>query len=295
MPQKALSDLNTCSKADFVAALANIFEHSPWVAEQAASMRPFAGVTALFAAMKAAVDRAAPETRLTLIKGHPDLANKTQRAAGLTAESTAEQDGLGLDRLSDAEFEAFDRLNNAYRAKFGFPYIVCARRHTRDSVLRDFERRLPNDAAAEMRKSVEEIGRIAALRVDQLVASDDRLPVHGHLSTHVLDTHSGTPAAGIALELVELSDLGVSRVVTRGITNSDGRTDAPLIGDRPVPIGRYELTFSVAKYFAGRQVPLSDPPFLDLIPLRFSISEPEGHHHVPLLVTPWSYATYRGS
>jgi 2-oxo-4-hydroxy-4-carboxy-5-ureidoimidazoline decarboxylase len=295
MSQKELSDLNTCSKADFVAALANIFEHSPWVAEQAASMRPFAGVTALFAAMKAAVDRAAPETRLTLIKGHPDLANKTQRAAGLTAESTAEQDGLGLDRLSDAEFEAFDRLNNAYRAKFGFPYIVCARRHTRDSVLRDFERRLPNDAAAEMRKSVEEICRIAALRVDQLVASDDRLPVHGHLSTHVLDTHSGTPAAGIALELVELSDLGVSRVVTRGITNSDGRTDAPLIGDRPVPIGRYELTFSVARYFAGRQVPLSDPPFLDVIPLRFSISEPEGHHHVPLLVTPWSYATYRGS
>ena len=295
MPQKALSDLNTCSKADFVAALANIFEHSPWVAEQAASMRPFAGVTALFAAMKAAVDRAAPETRLTLIKGHPDLANKTQRAAGLTAESTAEQDGLGLDRLSDAEFEAFDRLNNAYRAKFGFPYIVCARRHTRDSVLRDFERRLPNDAAAEMRKSVEEICRIAALRVDQLVASDDRLPVHGHLSTHVLDTHSGMPATGIALELVELSDLGVSRVVTRGITNSDGRTDAPLIGDRPVPIGRYELTFSVARYFAGRQVPLSDPPFLDVIPLRFSISEPEGHHHVPLLVTPWSYATYRGS
>jgi 2-oxo-4-hydroxy-4-carboxy-5-ureidoimidazoline decarboxylase len=295
MSQKALSDLNTCSKADFVAALANIFEHSPWVAEQAASMRPFAGVTALFAAMKAAVDRATPETRLTLIKGHPDLANKTQRAAGLTAESTAEQDGLGLDRLSDAEFEAFDRLNNAYRTKFGFPYIVCARRHTRDSVLRDFERRLPNDAATEMQKSVEEICRIAALRVDQLVASDDRLPVHGHLSTHVLDTHSGTPAAGIALELVELSDLGMSRVVTRGITNSDGRTDAPLIGDRPVPIGRYELTFSVAKYFAGRQVPLSDPPFLDLIPLRFSISEPEGHHHVPLLVTPWSYATYRGS
>jgi 2-oxo-4-hydroxy-4-carboxy-5-ureidoimidazoline decarboxylase len=295
MSQKALSDLNTCSKADFVAALANIFEHSPWVAEQAASMRPFAGVTALFAAMKAAVDRATPETRLALIKGHPDLANKTQRAAGLTAESTAEQDGLGLDRLSDTEFEAFDRVNNAYRAKFGFPYIVCVRRHTRDSVLRDFERRLPNDAATEMRKSVEEICRIAALRVDQLVASEDRLPVHGHLSTHVLDTHSGTPAAGIALELVELSDLGVSRVVMRGITNSDGRTDAPLIGDRPVPIGRYELTFSVAKYFAGRHVPLSDPPFLDSIPLRFSISEPEGHHHVPLLVTPWSYGTYRGS
>ena len=87
----------------------------------------------------------------------------------------------------------------------------------------------------------------------------------------------------------------MSRVVTRAITNSDGRTDAPLIGGRPVPIGRYELTFSVASYFAERKVPMSDPPFLDSIPLRFSVSDPEGHLHVPLLVTPWSYATYRGS
>jgi 2-oxo-4-hydroxy-4-carboxy-5-ureidoimidazoline decarboxylase len=81
----------------------------------------------------------------------------------------------------------------------------------------------------------------------------------------------------------------------RTLTNSDGRTDQPLIGGRPVPIGRYELVFSVGKYFAERKVPMSDPPFLDQIPLRFSVSEPEGHLHVPLLVTPWSYATYRGS
>ena len=295
MSQQSLSDLNACSKDDFVAALANIFEYSPWIAEQAASNRPFTGVKALFAAMKAAVDHAAPELRLALIKAHPDLANKTQRAAGLTAESSAEQNSLGLDRLSDAEYEAFERVNSAYRAKFGFPYIVSVRRHTKDSVLRDFERRLPNDAKAEMQKSVEEICRIAALRMDQLVTGDDRLQVHGRLSTHVLDTHGGRPAAGIAVELVELSELGTSRVVTRTITNADGRTDQPLIGGRPVPIGRYELTFNVAKYFAERQVATSDPPFLDRIPLRFSVSEPEGHLHVPLLVTPWSYATYRGS
>jgi 2-oxo-4-hydroxy-4-carboxy-5-ureidoimidazoline decarboxylase len=295
MSQKTLSDLNACGKDDFVVALANVFEYSPWIAEQAASMRPFAGVKPLFDAMKGAVDRAPPERRLALIKAHPDLADKTQRAAGLTAESSAEQNSVGLDRLSDAEYEAFERVNNAYRAKFGFPYIVCVRRHTRDSILRDFERRLPNDAKTETQKSVEEICRIAALRLDQLVASEDRLPVHGRLSTHVLDTHSGRPAAGIAVELVELSDLGASRVVTRTVTNSDGRTDQPLIGGRPVPIGRYELTFSVGNYFAERQVVMSDPPFLDKIPLRFSVSEPEGHLHVPLLVTPWSYATYRGS
>jgi 2-oxo-4-hydroxy-4-carboxy-5-ureidoimidazoline decarboxylase len=295
MSQTTLSDLNACSKDDFVGTLANIFEYSPWIAEQVALARPFTGVNQLFAAMKAAVDRAAPELRLALIKAHPDLANKTQRAAGLTAESSAEQNSVGLDRLSDAEYEAFERVNNAYRDKFGFPYIVCVRRHTRDSILRDFERRLPNDAQTEMQKSIEEICRIAALRVDQLVISDDRLRVQGCLSTHVLDTHSGKPAAGIAVELIELSDLGASRVVTRAVTNADGRTDQPLIDGRPVPIGRYELIFSVGSYFAQRQVPLSDPPFLDQIPLRFSVSDPEGHLHVPLLATPWSYATYRGS
>ncbi len=295
MSQQTLSDLNACSRDDFVAVLANVFEYSPWIAEHGASARPFAGVKQLFDAMKAALDRAPSELRLALIKAHPDLANKTQRAAGLTAESSAEQNSAGLDRLSDAEYVAFERLNNAYRAKFGFPYIVCVRRHTRDSILRDFERRLPNDAKTEMQASIDEICRIAALRVDQLVASEDRLEVHGRLSTHVLDTHSGRPAAGVAVELVELSELGASRLVTRTVTNADGRTDRPLIGGRPVPIGHYELTFSVGDYFAARQVAMSDPPFLDRIPLRFSVSEPEGHLHVPLLVTPWSYATYRGS
>lgn len=290
-----LIGLNHASRNDFVAALANVFEHSPWIAEQVAMDRPYAGIAQLFTAMKAVVERAPAELRLALIKAHPDLADKTQRAAGLTDDSFAEQNGAGLDRLSDAEYEAFQRVNNAYRAKFGFPYIVCVRRHTKDSILRNFERRLPNDIAVEIKNSVEEIFRIAALRLDQTVTADDRLAVHGRLSTHVLDTHSGRPAAGVAVELVELSELGVSRIVTRAKTNADGRTDQPLIGGRPVPAGAYELRFNVGDYFAGRGVPLSDPPFLDRIPLRFSVSEPEGHLHVPLLVTPWSYATYRGS
>ncbi|MGY8667521.1 2-oxo-4-hydroxy-4-carboxy-5-ureidoimidazoline decarboxylase [Bradyrhizobium sp. UFLA05-109] len=295
MSQVSLSDLNAASEADFVAALANIFEHSPWIAERAADQRPFAGIHQLLAAMTAAVDGAAPELRLALIKAHPDLADKTQRAAGLTADSNAEQNSVGLDRLSDAEYTAFERINNAYRAKFGIPYIVCVRRHTKDSILRDFEQRLPNDAATETQRSIAEICRISALRLDQLVVADDRLKVHGKLSTHVLDNHSGTPAPGIAVELVELAALGESRIIARAVTNHDGRTDQPLIGGRPLPIGRYELRFSVGKYFAARGVPTSDPPFLDEIPLRFAISEPEGHYHVPLLVTPWSYSTYRGS
>ncbi len=295
MSQKTLAELNACSTAEFVTTLANIFEYSPWIAETAAASRPFAGVTQLFAAMTRAVSEAAPGQRLALIKAHPDLADKTKRGDLLTEESSAEQNSLGLDRLSEAEYAAFERVNTAYRGKFGFPYIACVRRHTKDSVLRDFEKRLPNDPTREIAVSISEICRIAALRLDLLIGGDDRLQVHGRLSTHVLDTHSGKPAAGIAIELMEMSELGENRIITRAVTNADGRTDQPLIGGRPVPIGRYQLTFSVGAYFAALNVPTSDPPFLDSIPLRFSVSAPEGHLHVPLLVTPWSYATYRGS
>ncbi|MET4256254.1 2-oxo-4-hydroxy-4-carboxy-5-ureidoimidazoline decarboxylase [Bradyrhizobium sp. S3.12.5] len=295
MSQIALSDLNAASFDDFVAVLENVVEYSPWIAQEAAARRPFAGINPLLDAIKAAIASAEPEVQLALIRAHPDLANKTQRAAGLTPDSSAEQNSAGLDRLSDTEYAAFERANNAYREKFGIPYIVCARRHTKDSILQDFEARLQNIAKTETRRALEEISRIAALRLDQLVIADDKLKVHGRLSTHVLDNHAGKPAPGIAVELIELASLGESRVIARTLTNVDGRTDQPLIGGRPLPIGRYELRFSVARYYAERNVQLSDPPFLDDIPLRFAISEPESHYHVPLLVTPWSYSTYRGS
>lgn len=290
----SLSDLNTCSKADFVAALGNIFEHSPWIAEHVANARPFGDLADLFAAMRRTLDEGSDDQRLILIKAHPDLADKAQRAVGLTVESTQEQAGAGFDQLPDREYDAFMRANTAYRAKFDFPYIICVRRHTRESILRQFNRRLKNDRAAEIRTAVTEITRIAALRLDQLVEGGG-LPVKGRLSTHVLDTHAGRPAEGVALELVELNELGGERVIARTVTNADGRTDMPLIHGRPLPSGRYRLTFDVAAYFAARDVAMSDPPFLDSIPVCFSLAEPEGHYHVPLLVTPWSYSTYRGS
>jgi 2-oxo-4-hydroxy-4-carboxy-5-ureidoimidazoline decarboxylase len=169
------------------------------------------------------------------------------------------------------------------------------RRHTKDSILRQFELRLRNDAAAETDAALAEIVRIAALRLDQRVRAPDRLNVHGRLSTHVLDTQAGRPAAGVAVELIELAASGDMRIVERAVTNADGRTDRPLITDRPVPIGHYELRFAIGDYFARQGAPLADPPFLDVVPVRFSVAEPEGHYHVPLLATPWSYSTYRGS
>jgi len=88
---------------------------------------------------------------------------------------------------------------------------------------------------------------------------------------------------------------GAARTLKRVVTNADGRTDAPLIGGQPLRIGRYELTFFVAAYFRAHGGPIAEPAFLDEVPLRFAIAEPEGHYHVPLLATPWSYSTYRGS
>lgn len=295
MTQIALDDLNRAGGAEFTAALGDIFEHSPWVAEAAAGRRPFATLAALHDAMVEAVRAAGADRRLTLIRAHPDLAGKAARAGALTADSTAEQASAGLDQLSDAEFAAFHRLNGAYMAKFGMPFIICVRRHTRSSILRQFERRLANDATAERDTALAEIFRIAALRLDQRVAAPDRLKLHGRLSTHVLDTSIGRPAPGVAIELFEVSDSGDRRLLERRVTNADGRTDLPLIEGRPVPIGAYELRFAVGEYFARQGTPLADPAFLDVVPLRFSVAEPEGHYHVPLLVSPWSYSTYRGS
>jgi 2-oxo-4-hydroxy-4-carboxy-5-ureidoimidazoline decarboxylase len=111
----------------------------------------------------------------------------------------------------------------------------------------------------------------------------------------VLDTAHGRPAAGMALELAQLAADGTRLVLARTMTNADGRTDAPLLADRPLPIAQYELLFDVAAYFAATDAAVADPPFLTQVPLRFAIAEPEGHYHVPLLVSPWAYSTYRGS
>ena len=291
----SLDAVNGLDRAGFVALLGNIYEHAPWAAERAWAMRPFATVQALQAGLAAAVQAAAHEDRLALVRAHPDLAGKAAVAGALTRESEQEQGSAGLDRLSPEAFARFQSLNAAYRARFAHPFIICVRRHTRDSILAQFERRLGNAPEAELAAAFAEIDRIAALRLDALVTGPGPLGVAGRLSTHVLDAARGTPAAGVAIELRELSQAGGHRVVWRGATNGNGRTDQPLIAGRPIPMGAYELTFAVGAYFAGAGLPLAEPLFLDVVPVRFAVAEPEGHYHVPLLATPWSYTCYRGS
>jgi 5-hydroxyisourate hydrolase len=110
----------------------------------------------------------------------------------------------------------------------------------------------------------------------------------GRLTTHVLDTMRGRPAAGVAISLSRDGQLAASAT-----TNADGRTDAPLLEGDALVAGVYELTFDVGAYFADAALP--EPPFLGLVPVRFGIADPAGHYHVPLLASPWAYSTYRGS
>jgi 2-oxo-4-hydroxy-4-carboxy-5-ureidoimidazoline decarboxylase len=144
-----------------------VFEASPWVAERAWATRPFGSLDALHTAMVDVVTRAPSEVRMGLIRAHPDLATR----AALTPESEREQASAGLDSLSQEQFERIGWLTAAYRAHFGFPFIVCAREHTPDSIIEAAERRMESDPEAEVQTALTEIFKIARLRLaDQVVA-----------------------------------------------------------------------------------------------------------------------------
>jgi len=118
----------------------------------------------------------------------------------------------------------------------------------------------------------------------------------GRLTTHVLDTAQGRPATNMTIELwrIDVTDGGRTLLKTTR-TNGDGRTDAPLLSDEELIAGVYELVFGVGAYFAVQLIPMAAVPFLDQVPLRFGIADPDAHYHVPLLTSPWAYSTYRGS
>jgi 2-oxo-4-hydroxy-4-carboxy-5-ureidoimidazoline decarboxylase len=169
--QYTLEQLNTMPRDAFETALSGIFEHSRWVAEKAAERRPFASVDALYAAMCEIVENAGDERQLALINAHPELAGKAAVRGDLTAESTREQSGAGLAACSPEEFDKLQRLNRAYRDKFGFPFILAVRGYDRAGIIANFEARVGNARDVELRTSLEQIYRIARFRIDDLVAA----------------------------------------------------------------------------------------------------------------------------
>lgn len=160
-----LAELNAVSEEDFVCAIGPVYEHSPHFARRAAGRRPFADADHLRHALQQEVNHAPEAEQMALIAAHPDLVGR----AVLTAESQGEQAAAGLADLSAEEVEAFRRHNAAYREKFGFPFIICARMNKKDAILEAFPRRLQNDAATEKKAALDEIHKIAALRLHDIL------------------------------------------------------------------------------------------------------------------------------
>jgi len=167
----SLAEINAFHEGAFVAALGFAFEHSPWVIERVHASRPFADIEALHRATLGVLEAASPDERLALIRAHPELAGKAAIARTLTAASLGEQAGAGLDRLTPEEFARFHELNAAYGARFGFPFIICARLNDKISILAAMERRLGHTADAETAEAIAQIGLIGRFRLsDALVA-----------------------------------------------------------------------------------------------------------------------------
>jgi 2-oxo-4-hydroxy-4-carboxy-5-ureidoimidazoline decarboxylase len=169
MERLSIQVLNAMEKDEFTGRLGGIYEHSAWVAQQAWEQRPFQDSTALAAAMRLGVETATDAEKLALIRAHPDLAGKLARAGALTESSAREQAGLGLDRLGDDEYEHFTRLNDSYRERFGFPFVICVRLTDKAGILAAFESRLENTMPAEIAEALRQIHHIARLRLADLM------------------------------------------------------------------------------------------------------------------------------
>ena len=167
----SIAALNAADRATFVAAIGFAFEHSPWIAEAAWEQRPFENADALFRAMAEVVAHATEAAQVSLIAAHPDLAGRVAREGRLTTASRGEQASAGLDRLTGAEIARFDAANAAYRARFGFPFVICAREHDQASILAALERRARNDRGTEIVTALGEIAKIARLRLEDAVTA----------------------------------------------------------------------------------------------------------------------------
>eukprot|EP00550_Attheya_septentrionalis_P001330 CAMPEP_0198289422 /NCGR_PEP_ID=MMETSP1449-20131203/7600_1 /TAXON_ID=420275 /ORGANISM="Attheya septentrionalis, Strain CCMP2084" /LENGTH=308 /DNA_ID=CAMNT_0043987739 /DNA_START=46 /DNA_END=972 /DNA_ORIENTATION=- len=297
-----MSDIRLFPLTDFVGLLGGIYEHSYWVAEtlflslaeaDEEGTKKMGTIVELAAAMKQIVDNASHEKKIELLKAHPDLCEKVEALNDLTAESQVEQGRAGLQTLTDEERAHFLSLNSAYRTKFGFPFILAVRNATKYTVLASVEGRVGNSQEVEFVAALKQVHKIAWMRL--LAAVRIKEPA-GFLTCHVLDTANGAPAANMRILLHKLLDDGERVLVGEFFTNSDGRLPGgPALKGVDFQVGVYEWTFFAGDYFARIGTPTSGTPFLDVVPLRFGIDNPEDHYHVPLLVSPWSFSTYRGS
>jgi 2-oxo-4-hydroxy-4-carboxy-5-ureidoimidazoline decarboxylase len=167
----SMSKLNSFSRDEFVRVVGTVFEHSPWIAEMVWKQRSFADLKKLHAALCETVKNSGEEKQMALIRAHPDLVGKLALTGKLTIESTKEQASAGLNQLSPEEIDLFKKQNTAYKNKFDFPFVICARLNKKEAILAGFEGRLKNSLEEEIKTALEEIFKIAELRLRDLIAN----------------------------------------------------------------------------------------------------------------------------
>ncbi|HXE43396.1 MAG TPA: 2-oxo-4-hydroxy-4-carboxy-5-ureidoimidazoline decarboxylase [Candidatus Baltobacteraceae bacterium] len=164
-----ISEINSFSRDEFIRVIGPVFEHSPWIAEMGWAKRPFAGLKNMHRALCEIVKNSGEEKQLVLIRAHPDLVGRAALAGTLTKESTGEQASAGLNKLSPEEVSLFQKQNDAYKNKFNFPFVICARLNKKEAMLAGFEQRLKNSREEEIKTALEEIFKIAELRLRDLI------------------------------------------------------------------------------------------------------------------------------
>lgn len=293
-----VTELLSKSKTEVMEVLGGIYEHSSWIAEKfyddfVEQDQKITNVRELYLAMSSIADSATHEQKLTLLCAHPELCAKIENLKKLTKASQEEQSSAGLHTMTDEEQERFALMSAEYREKFGFPFILAVKHATKYTVLSAIEGRLNQTKEAEFDGALYQVGKIAWMRL----LSAFHISGHkGFLTCHVLDTCNGCPAANMRIQLRRLTPVESSGIIKEFVTNSDGRLDCgPALKEEDFIVGTYEWLFFAGDYFARKNTKVSGVLFLDEIPIRFGIDDPEEHYHVPLLVSPWSFSTYRGS
>ena len=278
------------SDAEVHELLASCLDVARWV-QEVKTGRPYAGRADLLRQARESAVTLTPAEVESALARHPRIGE--QAGAGHDAGfSTQEQSGVERD---DSALEALRTGNMQYEARFDRIFLIRAAGRSAPEILAELERRLRSSDEAEMAEVVTQLGEIAVLRLEQLIPAQEEHDGHHEgrtqamstVSTHVLDTSRGCPAEGIAVQLARVGE--PSEHIADGTTDADGRVGD--LGPEDLPPGTYRLTFATAEYFART----GTDAFFPEVSIQFCLADPSAHYHLPVLLSPFTYTTYRGS
>ncbi|WP_052144567.1 2-oxo-4-hydroxy-4-carboxy-5-ureidoimidazoline decarboxylase [Halalkalibacter okhensis] len=281
----SMDHVNKMDQSEFVEVVGAVFEHSPWVAERSWKNHPFDHLEQMYNVMIKEMHAAPSSLKRSLLRAHPDLGTRLE----VSESSRDEQKNAGLSQLTEEEFEEFSMMNKEYTNKFGFPFIMAVKGQDKLTIKNNMKERIHNSYEEEFETALIQVSKIAKFRLDDLIEIKT-----GKLTTHVLDISVGKPAKQVRIELFKLIEDHQLVKIREARTNSDGRVSEPLLNENELEKGTYQLQFHVGDYYRSNKLE-QETYFLEIVPIQFVVSNEEEHYHVPLLLAPGGYSTYRGS